>query len=871
MLRGLRVRLRGLFGRDSWDAELDEEMRYHVERDVARRVASGASLADAGAEARRAFGNTTYLAEEARAASRIAWVEELIQDARYAMRAFARTPRFALTVALTIGVGIGLVSAAFTVFNAYVLRPLEVRDPGSLFELTFRDSRGATRYTTWREYETLAQGNPAFSETFAYRGVVTWRGGEPMMLQLVTGNYFRMVGVGAALGRTLEPAEARPGVAAAVLVLSHQTWRTKFGSDPGVVGRRLVIRDRSFEIIGVAREGFNGLTDTPPDFWAPLPMLAVLEDGHDFSATAGGPLVKVIGRLVPGPTRAGAERALGAWVARVTADRAPSDRAAAAVLESRATAAYMPPSVMAELSPVFLAFTFVLLIACANVSNMLLARGMARQREIGTRLALGASRGRIVRQLLTESFLLASVAAVIGFAFSRAAIALGTGILMATVPPVVLPYVRPISLAADVRLLVFLVAAAIVSAVAFGMAPALQTTRADLVGATRGELIPGIRPARLRNLLVVGQVTLCALLLVCAGIFIRAATRVERADVGFSAAGMVQVRPPAAVRARVIERLRSEPAITGLASASQAPLDGGFQKIVLGAPSVAATVAANRNRVSPDYFVALSIPMVRGRTFTSDETRAGEPVAIVSEATAARLWPRREAIGASIRIGSATDPDAPPRVARVVGVVGDVAAGIVAVRRDQPIVYEPLALDATDATLLVSTRLAADVAKQRIVRTLSEIDPGGATEMHTIDESMSLQVYPFRVAHWIASGLGVLALVLTVTGLYGVLSFTLALRTKEIGIRVALGASRSAITRLVVGQGLRLTVIGIVAGSLLALGASRFIASRLWMIPAFDGMALAIGATVVLLAAVAAAFEPSRLASRVDPVIAMKE
>jgi predicted permease len=653
-----------------------------------------------------------------------------------------------------------------------------------------------------------------------------------------------------------------------VLVLSHRAWTTKFGEDSGVVGRRVVLRGRTFEIIGVAREGFGGLRDTPPDAWAPITMAAALDDGI---ASGEGPSVRIVGRLVPGMSEASARSALTAWARGVSKDRPEGERATMVVLESRATPIHMSASTMVSISPIFVAFALVLLIACANVANMLLARGMARQREIGIRLALGAARPRLVRQLMTEALLLAVPAGAIGFLFSRIALRAGVAVMFATVPDVFLSYLRVVSLEPDARLFWFLGIGAVIAAVAFGLAPALQTTRTNVLSATRGEILSAGRPARLRNALVISQVTTCALLAITAGVLLRGAQRLQTLDTGLRANGILLLDAPGALRGHVIERLSREPGVVAIEGGSQAPLDGRFPQVSLTNPATGSSTVAGRSRVTPGYPSALGIPVVRGRTFTPDEARAEAPVAIVSESTARQLWPNGDAIGEAMTVlpAYATTPATPPRTVQVVGVVGDVIAGFLGEGRDHPVIYEPGSAERS-ATLVVSTRWPTGLERQAARRSLDTVDPGGSVEIHTLQESIDLQVYPFRAAHWVASALGVVALLLTISGIYGVLAYVVALREKEIGIRVALGATRRAIVGLVVRQSVRLAVVGVVIGAILALGASRVIASQLAMLPAFDLAALVVGSAVVLLAALAAAFVPSKRAANVEPVEVLK-
>jgi hypothetical protein len=370
---------------------------------------------------------------------------------------------------------------------------------------------------------------------------------------------------------------------------------------------------------------------------------------------------------------------------------------------------------------------------------------------------------------------------------------------------------------------------------------------------------------------VIGQVTVCALLLISGGVLLRGSQRLQTLDVGFRSDGIVQVYPPRVIREKVIERLRAVPGVVAIEAAAHAPFDGRFPQIAVTGSPTSPTIRASTTLVSPGYFSALGIPLLRGRMFSATEARAGEAVVVVSEATARQLWKVGDAVGQTVSLSSPhATSESETRTARVIGVVGDAVAGFIGERRDHPTVYEPRSVDGDLATLMVATRFPSAVARQAVQRSLASIDPGGSIELHTLDESVSVQLYPFRAAHWVASALGVIALMLTITGIYGVLAYVVALREKEIGIRLALGATRRMIVGLVVRQSIRLGVTGVVVGALMALGASRFIASRLTMMPAFDAVALVGGAAIVLLAALAAAYVPSRRAANVDAVESLR-
>lgn len=544
-LAGLRLRLAALVSRGAADADIDEELRYHLDREIERNVAKGMSPTDARHAGRRAFGNVTVHAEQARDTMRWAWLEELRQDVQYAWRSFRRAPAFVATVAVTIGIGLGLVVTVFTLFDAYVLRPFVVRDPAALYDVSWRAHDGSWHAFTWDQFEQLRAGSMpsvGFESVFAYETLDARVLDRQMIGQMVTGNYFSMLGVPPALGRTLTPDDdAAPG-SSPVIMLSHDTWRASFGGDSSIIGHIIRVNGVALRVVGVAREGFGGLSSWPFQFWLPIGMRETLHKWQRLGAIQPfGEDIRIVGRLARGVGPAAAEGRLEAWLGPMTSDQPRPKRAQRVQLESRATSIPMTPELIAMFAPVVIAFGLVMLIACANVSNMMLARGMARQREIGIRLALGAGRRRLIRQLLTESVLLAVPSGLIGFAISRAAIDLGTRAMFATVPKAYVSYIRPLELSPDVRIAAFVLGGCVVAAIAFGLVPALQATRPSVVQATRGDFDTPFRPSRLRSALVVAQVTMSVLLLICAGVLLRSARRVERLDPGMRTSDVVQL------------------------------------------------------------------------------------------------------------------------------------------------------------------------------------------------------------------------------------------------------------------------------------------------------------------------------------------
>ena len=876
MFDRLRLRLRALFRPRFMSDELDEELRYHLERETERNIARGMSPNDAALAARRGFGNPTQLKEQVRDSWGRRWVERLIQDTRYAGRAFARAPAFSITVILTIALGLGLNTTAFTIFNAYVLRPLAVRDPSSLFQMSWVDREGDWHGFTWNDYQALRVDRDALAETFAFRSIFTRIDSLPAFGQLVSGNYFPMLGIGAALGRTLVPSDAANPGTEPVVVLSHAAWQSRFGSDSSIVGKTIRVRGHALQVVGVAARGFGGLGEVPLDFWAPLTMNDVLFDGDRVFASQAPEALSLVGRLRPGFAARQGEAWLTSWMRSHRTAARERDAPTGAQLLSRATSIALSPEFGLFFAPIAAAFVLVLLIACANVANMMLARGMARQRELGIRLSLGAARARLIGQLLTESVLLALPAALIGFGISRLTIDGGVRLMFRTMSAELVPYMRVVPLAPDSRVFLFMLIGAVVSALFFGLAPALQATRPHIVQATRGDFDTDFRPSRLRNMLVVGQVTVCVLLLVCAGILLRGVHRMQNLDIGLRTNGVVRLdlEERLGTRKRVLDIVRSRPDVRLVAVASDAPFGRRF-------PTIPAEATDGRTRetfydfVTASYFPLFQIPIVRGRAFTTDEERSGALVVIVSEGTARAFWPDRDPIGQTLRLtldttGATQRRFLARREARVIGVVPNVALGTLIDPFDSPVAYFPVADSASGTAILAAVAGRAEVAMRRLDTDVSRQVPASIEDIHTIDAYMAGGVYPLRAAYWIAGALGAIALLLTLTGVYGVLSYVVAQRRKELSIRVALGASASMVVGLVMRQSVRLCAIGLAAGSIIALGVARIFAANIVRLETFEPVAFISGALLVLGACMVAAYIPSRRAARVDPIEALR-
>jgi predicted permease len=801
----------------------------------------------------------------------------MLRDVLYACRSFRATPLVALTIVTTVGLGLGLVAAVFTILNAVVFRVDEVRNPHELFAVERQPTANAEpeRFTR-QQYEALVRETTAFSDAFATGPEIDrWIDGRRLEGSLVTGNFFRVLGVSAARGRTLTPSDDEPGGRA--LVLSHRAWSRHFASDPGVLSRTVQVNGVPFQIVGVMPEGFRGLTVAPPDFWAPLSVLGQFRrttDGRDDS-------VGIVGRLKPGVSRGQALAELLVWDSRRAAERSRERPAANVVLEPRRGTIPLSAEAMLLFMPLFFAFGLILMIGWANVANLLLARAVARQREIGIRLAIGASRRRIIRQLLTESLLLALVSAVLAFGISRLVLeaivyamtstwASAFGDIRLAVPP------------ADWRVVLFLVAAALVSTLFFALAPALQATRVELVRAIRGEVTRDARPGRARNALVALQVTASVLLLICSAVFLRSAWAAASVDPGIRTADTVVVGVlNEQMRRTMLDVVKNEPSVASVA----ASWPGGLGGRVAVAEGATGRSPVTYQFVSPEYFSVLGIDIVRGRGFAPTERSASDAVAIVSESVARQLWPGLDAVGQVLRLeadpkGEPREKDDPPLLSRtvvIVGVAREVAGlRLAGARLAGAGVYVPIGAEAARTSLTMRVHGDPERARRVLLERLTAIDPNMA-EVTTLQTIARMEAYLLKIPFWLTLVLGALALLLTVSGLFSVLSYLVEQRTREIGVRMALGATRRSIGALVLSQSARPVGIGLLVGASLtaALGAALLATPAAEQIGAtvrlFDPVAYAASLLCIVTACACAALIPALRAGRIDPIAALRQ
>jgi predicted permease len=809
-------------------------------------------------------------------------MDTLLQNLRYAGRQMRRHPGFSVVVVVTIALGIGATTAIFSLANALLLRPLPVHEPDRLIGMVeVRESAEDTyalSYARIMEYregagEVVRFGGHGFSE-LAFQA-----GHEARVLVggFVTGDYFDLLGLVPAHGRFFVAEEEVPGVAEPVAVISHALWQKEFGGDPGVLGATIRLNSQSVTVVGVAPAGFQGIErGFGLDLWVPIPMYAVLKPGSDIYHPNRQFWLVGLGRLLPGYDAAAAGAVLSG-IALGIEERSEWARGVVGVRVSPLTG--VQPSFLGPMRLFFAlllaAAGLVLLIACVNVAGMLLAQGTGRRGEVAVRLALGAGRRRLVGQLLTETtvlFLAGGVAGVL--------LASWLTRMLSTLPQRLPGELSMLSLdvGVDARVIAFGLLLACGTAILFGLAPALRATRPELVAALKEGLGATARRSRLRSAFVAGQIALCTLLLVSAGLLVRSLQSALAIDPGMDARGVVvaavDIGPHGYDEARgriffqeLQERLDARPEVEAVTLAGYIPLT--FSEIVGGVaipghepPEGSQTFPINLNTVGTGYFEMLRIPL-EGRGFTAADGPDAARVAVVNRTMADRFWPGGDAVGQYVGMGSAE-----------VEIVGVAADGKYHRLDEDPIPYIYLPFEQSyQAKMMVHVRAAGPVApipsllRRELALLDSNVPLHGAA---SLERAVQVSLLPHRMAAMVIGSLGGLGLLLAAVGLYGVLAFVVGQRTREFGVRLALGAGASHVFRLVFGQAGALVLTGLGIGLVLAFAATRLLATLLVNISATDPATFVLVALVLGAVALLAAYGPARRATRVDPLITLK-
>lgn len=934
----IRRRLTDLNLEPAREAEIVEELSQHIEDRYADLLATGATPEEAARAALAELSESELLAPALRRVERSVTTPRVVlgnqrrgrkklisdfwQDLQYGARMLLNKPGFALIAIVTLALGIGVNTALFTVFDAFVLKPLPLKDPDSIttIEGLTRDGKrnrlfSYLDYLDYRDRNTQFAGLAAWNKFSAPFGEPSSSADESPLLpdnfgfgQIVSGNYFSVLGAEMALGRGFVPEECSTPVTHPVMVLSYICWQQRFNSDPQIIGKIIKLAGLSFTIIGVAERGFVGTVPDSPQCWIPLMMrdqVAGAWNSKRWLTDRSADSFSLTGRLRPGVTREQAQAEMNVIAQELVQQYPDAHRKTQVSVGRGATFVQIEESLMLLVLPLLTAVGLILLIACANVANLLLARAASRQREIAVRLALGASRWRVIRQLLTESVLLSAVGGAAGLLLTRLTLSFLYPVVLAQLPiPRALVEQFALNLDPDYRIFAFALLVSLVAGVAAGLAPALQASRPDLNSALKDEgstFGTQLSHSRVRNALVVTQIAVSLTLLIAAGLLVRNLQKVQTIDTGLLTTNVftlqtslqtLQKEPDreSELNRQLAARLRELPGVKAVSQAHRAPFTGGLRM----SPVTLAGSLQPANRplqasvtfVSADYFQTLGIRITRGRSFTDQEAQANAPVLLISKSTARRFWPDihdlNEALGKQINVGftakrSEATAKAQPNSAQreVIGITHDTRQ-IWVWQRDETFLYLPLqALSDTNETrtaeyLIVSTESDPRLMIKAARSEAAALDPNLDVLPSRLEDSLAFQMSPFRAVALLSSVLGVLALLLASVGLYGVMSFVVAQRRREIGIRLALGAQSRDVISLFLRQGSKLIAIGVVLGLGGGAAISGLLASALTDISQFDPMSFFMVAAFLAVVALLACWVPARRATKVDPMVALR-
>jgi predicted permease len=808
-------------------------------------------------------------------------------DVKHAVRSLRRSPGFAAGAILALAVGIGGNTAVFSVIDATRVQALPYEDAQRLVYLIGNVRRGAVErrgasypdFLDWRAQATRFEDLAAFDgQLMTLAGVEE---SERIDTEFVSASYFSLLGVTPAIGRTFRPDEDNIAKPTTLVVLSDGLWKRQFGSDPSVVGRAITLNGQPFTVLGVMAPGFAGVSDQA-QMWIPFALYAPPAR----MAERGGRGFTVLGRLKPGVTMAEAQAELTAIASRLERAYPSTNEARGIEISPLATELFGPLRLALQL--LMVAVAFVLIIACANVANLLIARAEVRRKEIALRVAIGASRARLLQQIVTESCVLTLLGAAAGLLIAQATIA-----LLMTGSPVAFPSVVTPGL--DVRVATFTIVVSLLCGLGVGLAPWWQTPIHDLSTRLRESArgSDGPRSQRLRDALVTAEIALAIVLLVGASLMIQSVRRLAAIDPGFDPASLLTVHvsvprvssqptgtlggqtPPApAVKgAELLERIRQVPGVTTVGLGNDVPLDGNAGAGFYVAEGQGTFSAQDRprawvHRVSPQFFEALRIPLVAGRTFLDSETNPDSSAVIVSERVVARFWPNQDPIGKRVKFG-AIDSEVP--WLSIVGVVREVKYRNLRSTNTDPDIYLPFADRNSQIAFAIRTSLPTASLIAPVRAAIRAADPSIAIYgVAPMDEQVFVQSSQSRFTTWVMSVFAGIALWLCTLGIYGVMSYAVTQRTREIGIRLALGARSAEVLMAIVGRGARLIVAGVVLGSMAAIALTRAVSAQLLDVPLLDpaaGLALVLFAVVGL----AACLIPAVRATRLDPVRALHQ
>jgi macrolide transport system ATP-binding/permease protein len=886
MLRNITRGLRSLFRKEQVDKELNEELGAYLEMAAEEKMKDGLSQKEALRAVRLEQGSLEVTKEIVRSAGWESLVETSLQDLRYGLRVLRQNPGFTAAAVVAIALGVGINVGIFSVLNGAALRLLPIPRAEQLVSVsqifhkrTIRNTHGETSMFSYSEYLDYRDHNHVFSGLVAYEPFLegTLAGGKMQQLlgTATSCNYFDVLNEHPAQGRGFVDSDCAASGENAVVVVSDQLWRAAFGGDPTVVGKRITLNRVAFTVIGVAPSGFTGTEPIPSAFWVPLTIQKVLDAGRDRLADDNLSWLALLGRVRPGVTMERVRADLGVIAGRID-QRQPGRSTSLAI----STATFFGrPEERKRLIPVafviLAAFGLVLLIACANVANLLLARASARHKEIALRLSIGASRWRLVRQLLTESLLLSMLGGVLGSLFAFWSFASITRFFTSHLPHMF--STLAVNVAPDFRVLGYALALTLATGITFGLIPALQSSRLDLNTALKGDgrqSGSGKKSGRfLRNALVGAQVAVCMILLLAAGLLLRGLYYAQTVDPGFEmkdvaaaflfpkAQGYDENRSTAYM-GRLRERLAGLPGVIEVAQAECAPLSHDFSADYFTVPGRHDKVGIEYNHVSPEYFSAVGIPIVRGRGFQPGETRDA-PAIIVTESTAQRLWPGEDPLGKALREDTG-------REYSVIGVAKDAQVSHLGEVNAPYLYFSAGPQDNVRTYVLVRFAGSFTPVGKGIREAVRLLDPDMPVDVVRLEDYLEVWRSPSRIVAALSSALGALAVLLASIGVYGMVSYSVSRCVHEIGIRMALGADRTEVMKLVLKQAMRPVLFGGLAGVAACAAVSDVLSSLLFGLSAHDPIAFILVPLLLLVVALVASYIPARRAMCVDAIVALR-
>jgi predicted permease len=891
--------------RSTSDRRLHEEMEEHLALQIEENIRAGMTAAEARRQAILKFGPAEAIRERYHAEEGLPLVESAVQDCRYALRMLFRSPVLSVVAVLTLALGIGANTAIFSFLDAVMLRSLPVRDPQRLVKLGLEDWGGITDSFACTElysypfYRQFQRDNRVFSDTAAVMSMMNEVHGsvdhgkqlERINVQTVSGTYFQTLGIGPQIGRVINESDDSTEGAHPVLVISYAFWKHRLGGDPAVLDHKLKLGNTVFNIVGVAPAEFFGTkVGEAPDAWAPLSMMGSIPPGWNGRKDNFSESLYILGRLKPGVTPEEAAANVNVLYPqilrsfpdakltqenseRLARTRVPLKSLARGISDLRT--AYSEP-----LKVLMVIVALVLLIACANIANLLLARSTSRARELAVRQALGAARIRIIRQLLTESLVLALAGGALGIAFA----AFANRLLLHMISPG--PEAVPLDVSLNLRLLAFTFAVSLGTALLFGTLPAVRATRIELSNSLkmgRGTITFGARTP-LARALVISQVALSLVLTVGAFLFLRTLKNLSRVDTGFNRENVLRLDIDSSVTGygdddprlkalfhEIEERVSSLPGVEAASFSAFTFAEGSWNTtiIVPGKP-FDRRVNVKHNTIGNDYFKVMQIPLLAGRQFGPQDTATSQPVAIISEAMARNLFPAGSPIGRSYSIGSPDGLEAPVEK-QVIGVANDVKFNNVAESQEyiDYLPYTQRGWGFGDFEVRYTGSFGAVASKvQQAIHAIDRTLP--ITNVTTLDEQVARSYSNQAIIAQLSAFFGIVAVFLSSIGLYGIMSYLVTRKTGEIGIRMALGASRGAVGWQVMREVILWVTVGIIVGFPVTLGGGRLVRTMLYGLSGSDPLSLAAAIVVLVIAGFTAGYLPARKASRVDPMVALR-